>query len=198
MPKVAEEQNADVRTVRRIWGRVQRWTRAALNPSDVEAMRVRQVMRLEANIAAAAAAGQYGAAFKGEQVYGQLTGTIAAAKVEVSGGYSVTHSAAIARVSQMSLPELLAEIDELEGMQRRVIEGSARPCGVTARGVYADGVGLPPCRSCFLILGQRDDNPHGPVHEKPFTIRQHRDDRVTTGTVTMSSAACVAVVCASP
>ncbi len=122
---LADELGVDVRTVRRIWGRVQRWTRAALNPSDVEAMRVRQLMRLEANIAAAAAAGQYGAAFKGEQVYGQLTGTITAAKVEVSGGYSVTHSAAIARVSQMSLPELLAEIDELDGMQRRVIEGRA-------------------------------------------------------------------------
>ncbi|GDX83642.1 hypothetical protein LBMAG42_54530 [Deltaproteobacteria bacterium] len=126
---LADELGVSVRTVRRTWGRVQRWTRAALNPSDVEAMRVRQLMRLEKTIAAAAAAGQYGAAIKGEQVYGQLTGTIAPAKVEVSGGYSVTHAAAIALVSRLSFDELREQVADLQTtratLEAQVIEGEA-------------------------------------------------------------------------
>lgn len=43
-------------------------------------------------------------------------------KVEVSGGCSVTHSAAIAKVSAMSIDEPEAEIEQLEGVLRRVIE----------------------------------------------------------------------------
>ena len=119
---LADELGVSLRTVRRQWVKVQRWTRASLNPANVERMRVRQLMRLEHMIAAAAAAGEYGAAIKGEQVYAQLTGTIVSTKVEVSGGYSVTHSAAIAKVSAMSIDELEAEIAQLDGMQRRVIE----------------------------------------------------------------------------
>ena len=115
------------RPARRAWGKVQRWTRASLNPANVERMRVRQLMRLEANIAAAAAAGQYGAAFKGEQVYGQLTGTIAPMKVEVSGGYSVTHQAAIANVSRLSVDELRASVNAQDTVRARVIEGSVQP-----------------------------------------------------------------------
>lgn len=121
---LAEELGVSVRTVRRTWGKVQRWTRAALNPANVERMRVRQLMRLEHTIAAAAAAGEYGAAIKGEQVYAQLTGTIAPTKVEVTGGYSVTHQAAIARISHLTDEQLmLAALPE----RARIIDADAVP-----------------------------------------------------------------------
>ena len=42
----------------------------------------------------------------------------------------------------------------LQGSERPVFR-DRRPCGVAARGVYADGVGLPPCRSCFLSSAER-------------------------------------------
>ncbi|GDX83640.1 hypothetical protein LBMAG42_54510 [Deltaproteobacteria bacterium] len=46
-------------------------------------------------------------------------------KVEVSGGYSVAHSAAIANVSRLSVGELRALRDACDALSARVIEGSA-------------------------------------------------------------------------
>lgn len=60
-----------------------------------------------------ASAGQSGVAFKGEQVYGQLTGTIAPTRVELSGGYSVTHGAEVQRVAGLTAAELKADLARL-------------------------------------------------------------------------------------
>ena len=108
---LADELGVSVRTVARQWVKVQRWTRASLNPAEVDRMRVHQLMRLEHHIAGAAAKGDYSAAMKGELVYAQLTGTIAPTRVEVRGQVAVEHSAAIAAVSRMTVEELRAIVD---------------------------------------------------------------------------------------
>lgn len=123
---LADELGVSVRTIRRTWAAIQRWTRASLDPSDVEAMRLRQVVRLEHNIAAAAAAGQYGAAFKGEQVYGQLTGTIAPQKAGGTVGVALPVFLNYPHLATMSAAELEESVARLSAtVEVLVNEGEA-------------------------------------------------------------------------
>lgn len=105
--RLAKELNISTRTVRRCWDRAVKLTRRAFDPSNVEKMRVRQVMRLETNIANAARTGDYSAAMKGEQVYAQLVGTVAPTNVNVTHNVGVSPALSV-KLSGLSVTELTA------------------------------------------------------------------------------------------
>jgi hypothetical protein len=130
--RLSSELSVSAMTVRRCWARAIAWTRRGLDPSKVESMRARQVARLEHNIAAAARAGDYSAAMKGEQVYGQLVGTIQqpGVKVDVNVQHSTTYNAAVAMVSGDALSEQHGQVDRLiasRGRLKPAIEAQSTP-----------------------------------------------------------------------
>lgn len=104
---LAEELGVHRRTVYRMKARAQRWTQNQLRPADLDKWRVEQVQFLADTALMARVEGDFTAAARCIDIQAKIIGTIAPTKVEVSGSYSVTHQAAIARVSHLSPAELL-------------------------------------------------------------------------------------------
>lgn len=117
--ELALTMGVDRSTVYRLRNMADSWTRRHIRPTNIEAFRLQQVVALGDIANEAREAKDYSAAVRALDTQAKIIGTISPTKVEVSGGYSVTHQAAIARVSALG-------VDELRGIaQREVIEVAA-------------------------------------------------------------------------
>ena len=103
---LARELGVDRRTIYRHRGRAQAWTQKHLSPQDIERWRLEQVVLLGDTAREARDKGDFAATARCIEIQAKIIGTIAPTKVDVTSTVSVVHSAAVARLSTLSMDEL--------------------------------------------------------------------------------------------
>lgn len=106
MNDLAKQMGVDPMTVRRYWNRSRNWTRRTMNAEDVTTWRAQQVQLVDQAARKAFAEGRYNDVAALVKVAASIVGTVAPTKMEQTTTVSVQHSAAIGRVSAMTVDEL--------------------------------------------------------------------------------------------
>jgi hypothetical protein len=129
--ELAMTMNVDRSTVYRLKNMAEKWTRKHLRPTNLEHWRLEHVRLADAAARQAIADKDYSGAAALLKVAGAMTGTIQpAGKVDVHLNNSTTYNAAVAMVSNLSIEEQAAQVDDLiasRGRLKQAIEAECAP-----------------------------------------------------------------------